>query len=103
MEEIIRGTTPTIKIKFSKVNPSEITEAYLCIKQYDSNVIEKDLSSASVDGDSLSFVLSQKDTLALKKQTIASIILDYMVNGITRYSSRRMDYNVVDPGKNEVI
>ena len=48
MAEIIRGTTPTIKITFQTIDTSTIIAAYLCIKRGNAMILEKTLSEASV-------------------------------------------------------
>ena len=65
MTKIIIGTTPTITYKFKVVDVSEITVAILTIKERGVNIIELNLSDATVGEDSLSWTLTQEETLQL--------------------------------------
>ena len=48
MTKIIIGTTPTITYKFKVVNVADITVAILTIKERGVNIIELNLSDATV-------------------------------------------------------
>ena len=60
---ITRGTTPTISYKFNVVNPADIKVAYLTLQQTGSQTVEKDLSDATVGEDTLTWRLTQDETL----------------------------------------
>lgn len=66
MDNIIRGTTPTIKYTFKTVDPSTITAAYLTITN-GATKLEKELDTATVDAQNktISWKLSQTETLSL--------------------------------------
>ena len=49
MDELIRGTTPTVIIQFRKLNVSTITTAYLVMKADSVTTVEKTLAEATVD------------------------------------------------------
>ena len=58
MTKIIIGTTPTITYKFKVVDVADITVAILTIKERGVNIIELNLSDATVGEDSLSWTLT---------------------------------------------
>ena len=65
MNEIVSGTTPTITYTFNQVRPSEITSAVLTAKRRGVIVLEKNLAAATVTEESISWTLTQEETLAL--------------------------------------
>lgn len=65
MATIIRGTTPTLKYTFTSVQVSEISVAYLTIKQADEIIVRKALDAAVVGDGSISWTLTQTETLAV--------------------------------------
>jgi len=89
MTKIIIGTTPTIKYKFKVVNVSEITVAILTVKERGVNIIEKDLSDATIGEDSLSWTLTQEDTLQLGAKT-ATMMLNWKTEDGTRGASEEV-------------
>ena len=99
---IIRGTTPTIKFTFDQINTSDIVTAYLVIKQRGKSVIERDLPTATIETEFISWKLEQAETLKLSKSD-AEIICDWKLNDGTRGRSNAVTENVVDSGKLEVI
>lgn len=100
---IIRGTTPTIEYTFSEVNTADITVAYMTIKQYERTVVERDLTTATVEEGKVSWVLTQAETLLLKKGVEAQLHLDYLLSGGTRAAGVTETVQVDPTGKNEVI
>ena len=65
MTAIVVGTTPTIVYNFKSVAPSDITTAVLTIKKAGSIVLTKDLTDAEVAESSISWTLTQSETLAI--------------------------------------
>lgn len=102
MAKIFRGTTPTLMFTFKAVKTSDISVAILSIKQHDETVLTKDLTEAIVDTDSISWILSQEETLALEKCD-AEIMCDWKLNTGVRGYSDVSKYGVSDSGKDEVI
>ena len=102
MAQIIRGTTPTISFVFSTVNVSDITVADLTIKQEGNAVIEKDITSATTTSSSISWLLSQEDTLTLSSKT-ATIVCDWKTSAGIRGRSKIQTVDIGEAGKNEVI
>lgn len=99
---LIRGTTPTIIFTFTDVLVSDISKAYLVIKQSDATIIKKDISTAVV-GEDIRWTLSQTDTLSLKRKPQAVIYCDWLLRDGTRGRSNTQTESVTDSGVNEVI
>ena len=89
MTKIIIGTTPTITYKFKVVNVSEITVAILTIKERGVNIIELNLSDATIGEDSLSWTLTQEETLQLAGKT-ATMMLNWKTEDGTRGASEEV-------------
>lgn len=99
---LIRGTTPTVIFTFDTVTVSDITKAYLVIKQSDETVIKKDISAATV-GEDIRWTLSQTDTLSLKRKPNVVIYCDWLLRDGTRGRSKTQTESVTDSGVDEVI
>ena len=70
MANIIRATTPTFMYTFSHINVADIVSAYMTIQMNGETVIEKDLSAAVVGEKTLSWTLTQEETLSLSAKTV---------------------------------
>lgn len=104
MNEIIRGTTPTITFSFSSVRPSDIAVAYLTITGlYSDLVIERELDSATVASDGISWTLTQEETLLLDVGMTVKVLCDWRLSDGTRGRSKAATYMVGETAKNEVI
>lgn len=102
--ELIRGTTPTIRFTFSSVDPAEIVDAYMVIKQNDADVVKKELTDATVGATYLEWLLLQTDTLALAAGTPAQVCLDWLLGDGTRGAGNEIAIETVrNPAVNEVI
>lgn len=88
MAAIIKGTTPTITFVFSDVSVSDIVTAIMTVKCGSEIVIEKELSSASVGEDTLSWRLTQDETLSAMPN--AEVMLNWVVGDGTRGASERL-------------
>lgn len=98
---IARGTTPTIEYTFTIVDTSNITKAYLTIKQ-GRTTIEKDLSEATIGEGSLSWTLTQEETLALSTKAFADIQCRYKTSDGTAYVTKitsEKPYDVLKEGE----
>lgn len=89
MASIIRGTTPTLQYTFNDVTVANITSAYLTIKvdgtaEHD---IEKDLTSATVAQKSISWTLTQAETLSFG--TSISVMINWKLQDGTRGASEK--------------
>lgn len=100
--EIIIGTTPTITYKFKLVPPSDINTAILTIVCGGSILIEKTLEEASVGEDTLSWTLSQEETLSLGTRS-AKMMLNWKTESGLRGASRETSIKGVTNHKKEVI
>jgi hypothetical protein len=103
---IVRLTTPDLIFTFDEINPSNITAAWLTIKQ-GSVTIEKDISSMHVgepaEGEKpfIYWTLLQADTKMLKAGIKADIQLNYMIDD-KRYPSDHYFEQVMDNNKEEL-
>lgn len=102
MTRIIIGTTPTITYKFKFVPVSSIVKAVLTIKERGVNIIEKTLSDATVGEDTLSWTLTQEETLAIGVKS-ASIMLNWLTADGTRGASKEENVNGVNNHIREVL
>ena len=101
-DNIIRGTTPTIKYTFDTVDPANVIVACLTVEQGGEVTIERGLAAALVGENSLSWVLTQEDTLGLIRST-AQLMCNWKLRDGTRGASRQMTVVVLDNQKDEVI
>ena len=62
---IVVGTTPNIIYTFKSISSSDIVTAILTIKRDDEILLRKELADATVDENSISWKLTQEDTLAV--------------------------------------
>lgn len=98
---IISCTTPTIKYSFKVVDPSTIVEAYLTIKERGNVVIERDLTTATVGESTISWTLTQAETLSLDKSITTQ--LNWLTESGTRGASEKAHIIISENLKNEVI
>ena len=103
MAQIIRGTTPTIEFRFNDIEVGEITKAVLTLKQSGTIIIEKQIADATTGESSISWTLSQADTLLLESNKPVTIVCDWLTNTSLRGRSNVLTADVGEPGKNEVI
>ena len=101
MTEIVIGTTPTITYTFTDINTSEIDTAIFTIKKQSNIVLEKDLTTATIKDYSISWTLSQEDTLSIGAGN-AELLLNWVANG-TRGVSRKEFVTFTRNHKNEVL
>lgn len=100
---IIRGTTPTIKYTFSVIAGTDLTVAVMTVSQNGTVLIEKDLSAGVADETSVSWVLSQEDTLKLDTDFAARITLNWKLADGTRGASKIAIASVEENDVSEVI
>ena len=91
MAQIIRGTTPTIQFTFNNVTVSNISTAILTIKQYGETKLEKDLTSATIGQKTISWDLTQTESLSLK-YGVCTVMINWLLADGTRGAS--MEYNL---------
>ena len=102
MNKIIIGTTPTITYRFKVVDVSEITVAILTVKERGANIIEKTLSDATIGEDSLSWTLTQEESLSIGART-ATMMLNWVTEDGTRGASEQVFVTGGDNHIREVI
>ena len=102
MTKIIIGTTPTITYKFKVVSVSSIVKAVLTVKERGVNIIEKDLTDATVGEDTLSWTLTQEETLLIGTRT-ATMMLNWKTEDGTRGASEQVFVTGGDNHIREVI
>ena len=103
MNEIARGTTPTIRFTFSTVDVSNIVTAYLTLKQNSETIIEKDISSATTGEDYIEWRLAQEDTKTLDGRYPVQVQCRYKMNDGTVLTSKIYTEKVYDILKEDVI
>lgn len=79
MQKIVVGTTPKIRWHFSKVSVSDIVTATTTIKKHGLNVVVKDIDSATINDDEITYSLSQDETLGAGAD-ICEIMLNWVTN-----------------------
>ena len=91
MDKIIQGTTPTIVYKFRVVPVSDISEAYLTVKQNGELLFEKTLSEATVSAQqqTISWLLSQTETLTMDSNESVYFMLNWLTTGGIRGASEK--------------
>lgn len=103
MAQIIRGTTPVLEFTYNDITVSNIAKAILTISQNGVIVIEKDLTSATVGENSLTWELSQEETLSLNASRNARIVCDWLLSSGIRGRSNVLIADVGECGKDEVL
>lgn len=100
--DIIRGTTPSFVYTFSVVDVADITAAFFTVKQDGAVIITKDIIDAVVGTKTLTFELSQADTLKLAFPE-CKVMLNWKLTDGTRGASEERTIHVCDNQINEVI
>lgn len=103
---IVRGTTPTLIIKFRIVDLSQLEKAVLVIKQKDTAKITiTDINRMTVDADNKCILikLTQSETLELDKNQLAVISYDWLLNDGTRGRSNEVACRIEDPAQEGVM
>lgn len=109
MESIIRGTTPTIEVTFPTVDVSSITAAFLTVRsgpppERDAEpIISKNLSAGTKGEKSITWTLTQTDTLALVPGLRVTVCCDWKTQDGTRGRSQEAVYLVEETGIDGVI
>ena len=103
MAELIRGTTPTIKIAFKTIDTSAISVAYLCFKRGTATILEKSLESAIVQPGYISWTLTQQESFRLAAHQNIQVMCDWKLASGTRGRSTVLSCKIEPTGKNEVI
>lgn len=102
MANVIRGTTPTIIYTFETVDVAHIAKAFLTVKANGSIIIEKDINDAVAGEKTLSFELSQADTLKMLFPE-CKVMLNWVLDDGTRGAGEEITLHVYDNHINDVI
>ena len=102
MTQIIIGTTPTITYTFRVVSPADLSKAILTIKISGQVILEKTLADATIGEDSLSWTLTQQETLNIGTRS-GKMMLNWLTNSGTRGASAETVIMGVTNHKREVI
>lgn len=96
MKEIRRGTTPTIEVEIpEEIDLASAKPIFLTISQNDCDLIEKDEKSGTIEGQKISFVLDQTETLRLSTKATAKIQIRLGV-GSKKFGSQIEGLKVLD-------
>ena len=101
MIEIVKGTTPTLQFSFRSIDPADITTAILTIKRKNTIVLRKELTDAVVGSDSISWTLTQAETLGING--LAEVVANWLTDTGVRGVSKRADVTFTDNPIEEVI
>ena len=102
MTQIIIGTTPTITYTFRVVSPADLSKAILTIKIAGHVILEKTLADAVVGENSLSWTLTQQETLDIGTRS-GKMMLNWLTASGTRGASAETAIMGVTNHKREVI
>lgn len=102
MTKIVVGTTPTITYRFKIVSVSDIMVAILTIKDRSGIILEKTLADASIGEDSLSWKLTQEETLAMGTRPY-TMMLNWKTADGTRGASDEVSISTAPNHIKEVI
>lgn len=98
---IVRGTTPTILFTFQKIDGRNLTTAFLTMVANGRTVIEKDINSAIVAEKSISWKLTQNESLSLPNTV--TVQLNWKLPDGTRGASLKNQLRVEANNKEGVI
>ena len=105
MQDLIRGTTPTLIVDFSdtEISVTDITQAVLVITQAGKsrNVFLSDLS-VDTEANTISYHFTQAESLALSSGKGLDLQLDVVANG-ERYRAYKRRITGEDTKYNEVL
>lgn len=102
---LVRWTTPTFIFTFDTVDVSDIAEAKLVLKQFESTKLSKNLSTATVDTENktLSWTLTQAEAGTFTNGTRVSAMCDWVTDSGVRGRSKVWTGMVENAGTDEVI
>lgn len=103
MATIVRGTTPEIEIVFKETDPHVLAKAVLTLSKGTDDVLSRDLSTATISGKSVSWELTQEETLALNKDDSLSVVCVWVTNEAVRGQSKTAIVYVAETPINEVL
>ena len=102
MAQIIRGTTPTIQFTFNNVPVGNISTAVMTIRQACAKKAEKDLTEATAGDKTLSWTLTQEESLSLANG-VCKIQCNWLLADGTRGASKIYNVEITANQIHEVI
>lgn len=102
MATIVIGTTPTIIYKFSIVDPQNFIAAEMTIKNKNSILLRKELSDATIGGNTIQWDLTQEETLGLGTGSM-TMMLNWLTAGGKRGTSKEINVQVMHNHIEEVM
>lgn len=102
MQEIVRGTTPTLSFGLP-FSTDRLATAFVTVQQRDKVLVEKELAECNCSGSMIATQLTQEDTLALEDGVLAKIRLVLKTTGGDRFETKDIVVRVSDTHKDEVI
>lgn len=100
---IVRGTTPTVKYTFKVIDPENITVAYFTMWQGETDILEKDLTEATIENGCLCWTLTQEETLSLDDKMQVEYECRYKTNDGSAFKTNKTAERVESPRKGGVI
>ena len=102
MTQIIIGTTPTITYTFHTVSVSDLTKAILTLKIAGQVILEKTLVDATIGENSLSWTLTQQETLDIGTRS-GKMMLNWLTHSGKRGASEETTIAGIQNHVREVI
>ena len=102
MTNIIIGTTPTITYTFRVVSPADLTKAILTIKCNGQVILEKTIADAVVGENSMSWTLTQQETLNIGTRS-GKMMLNWLTHSGKRGASEETTIAGIQNHVKEVI
>lgn len=106
MSDLFRWTTPSFDFEFDDdVDVADVTEAVFAIKQWGNTIVEKDITTATVDttNNIITWTLTQSETGLITKAKKCEVQCDCLFANGMRTTTEPVTYSVQDSAKNEVI
>lgn len=106
MSDLFRWTTPSFDIEFDDdLDVADVTEAVLAIKQWGNTIVEKDITTATIDTENniITWTLTQSETGLITKAKKCEVQCDCLLANGMRTTTEPVTYSVQDSAKNEVI
>ena len=102
MKKIVVGTTPKIMWKFSEVDVSNIVKATMTVVRYGKTLLTKDINSALITDNEITYNLSQTDTLKIGAGS-CEIMLNWVTSDGIRGTSEVLRIDATKNHINEVL
>lgn len=94
--EIARWTTPSISYKPSMVQASDVVEIKCVLTQNGTDLIVKDINSATLSEGRFVWTLTQEESASLAMNRKAYLQFDFLTNGGDRYTTVPKEYEIVN-------